>query len=201
MGEGQQYADPDHHDIRNVHPVNAPYQEVQRAAAEAQAVAAGGPTTNEIAEKTGLNEEKKDEEGGKKYAAPATAHDRGARELGGEAGGTHTSPGPRADVVQTAIMAQMGKAQGVQVDGAVQLPDDHLKGQQQHWSVEQAMEPHLQLMYVGESREARETQHTDASQVWPHAVVLHDRGRRLAWRSYGRHRRRVSSSCCAGLRS
>jgi hypothetical protein len=146
MGEGQQYADPDHHDIRNVHPVNAPYQEVQRAAAEAQAVAAGGPTTNEIAEKTGLNEEKKDEEGGKKYAAPATAHDRGARELGGEAGGTHTSPGPRADVVQTAIMAQMGKAQGVQVDGAVQLPDDHLKGQQQHWSVEQAMEPHLQLM-------------------------------------------------------
>lgn len=153
MGEGQQYADPDHHDIHNVHPVNAPFQKVQKAAAHAQAIATGAPTTNEIAEKTGQNDGKKDEEGGKDYAAPPTGHDRGARELGGEAGGTHTSPGPRADLVQTAIMAKMGKAQGVQVDGAVQLPDDHLKGQKPHWSVEEAMEPHLQLMYSKEGRQ------------------------------------------------
>lgn len=145
LPEGEQYADPDHHDIHNVHPVNEPFQKIKEVAADAT-TAVSGPTTNVLAEKTGLNEGKKDEQGGMKYAAPPTAYDHGAREIGGEAGGTHSSPGPKAQVVQTAILAEMGKVPGVQVAGAVQLPDDRLKGQQQHWSVEQAMEPHLQLM-------------------------------------------------------
>lgn len=148
--------DPDHQDIPNVHPVNESFQNVQRATAEAQAVAAGAPTTNQMAEKTGDNEAKKEEAGGMEYTAPPTGLDKGARELGGEAGGTHTSPGPNAEVVMAAKMAAQGQLSGVKVDGAVQLPNDKAKGTQAHWSVEQAMEPHLQLMYVGASRGCEE---------------------------------------------
>lgn len=145
-------ADADHQDIPNVHPINAPYQKAQQLAGEAQAVAAGAPTTNQLAEQSGDNEHKKQEAGGMKNTAPPTALDKGARELGGEAGGTHSSPGPKAEVVMAAKLAAQGQLPGARVDGAVQLPNDQLKGTQAHWSVEQAMEPHLQLMYVGASR-------------------------------------------------
>lgn len=142
--EHERIVDEDRIGPRGVGALNAPIDEIE----ELQRVAAGGDTTNEQAEKTGANEGKKEESGGKEEAAPPSGLDKGARELGGEAGGTHTSPGPSASLVRAAVKAQQGRLQGVRVDGAVDLPNDKLKGQTPHWSVAEAMDPHLQLMWV-----------------------------------------------------
>lgn len=126
--------------------MNEPYDQVQRHSSQAQAIADGAPTTNQLAERNGDNELKKEEAGGMLETAPPTALDKGARELGGEAGGTHSSPGPNAQVVAAARQAAAGQSDGVRVDGALQLPNDKLKGTETHWSVARAMDPHLQLM-------------------------------------------------------
>lgn len=137
---------PDHDRVgpRGVGALNAPAP-VQREVEELQR-AENGVTTNVVAEQNGTNEGKKDEQGGKDYSAPPTGVDKGALEYGGEAGGTHSSPGPSAALVQAAVQAEQGKLNGARVDGAVNLPDDRLDGTKAHWSVAEAMNPHLQLM-------------------------------------------------------
>lgn len=135
------YDDPDAQPRGGVGALNAAYQEVQAAQA-----AAVGPTSGEIAQRMGTNEGKAEEEGGKKDAAPATGVDKGAFELGGEAHGTITSPGPSAALATVAKQAEMGRIPGATVDGAVNVPRDRLPGTGQHWSASVAMEPHLQLM-------------------------------------------------------
>lgn len=140
--------DEDRVGARGVGALNAPVDEVQ----ELKRIEQGGLTTNEAAEQSGENLKKKEEAGGKKETAPPTALDKGAREYGGEAGGTHTSPGPSAALVQAAVQAEQGKMNGARVDGAVDLPNDMMPGQKAHWSVAEVMNPHLQLMYVYDAR-------------------------------------------------
>lgn len=126
-----------------VGPINLPYQEIHQGQ---QAAAGVAPTSGQWGEKSGLNEEKKDEQGGMEYSSPATGLDMGAREYGGEAGGTHTSPGPSAALVGAAVQAvHTNGANGVTVDGALPLPDDR-RPIGNNWAPAQAMDPHLQLM-------------------------------------------------------
>lgn len=77
----------------------------------------------------------REEEGGKPDAGKPSGLDNGALEIGGEAGGTITHPGPPAEVVEKfhASLALNGNSQP-QFDG------DHFP------SVRERMNPHLQLM-------------------------------------------------------
>ncbi|WVQ79519.1 hypothetical protein IAT38_001618 [Cryptococcus sp. DSM 104549] len=99
--------------------------------------------------RTGGTEGTKEEEGGKKDAGAPSGVDKGALEIGGEAGGTKTSPGPTAEEVEK--YRQQGQAPGAGASGGGML---HVPGQEnggrpgmeRHWSVSGAMTPHLQLM-------------------------------------------------------
>jgi hypothetical protein len=88
-------------------------------------------------------------------------------ERNGEAGGTHTSPGPSAAEVERFRATQNGwdehakGANGVNgangdLSGTLRVPGqkegDARPGVQRHYSVSQSMSPHLQLMFVCLSR-------------------------------------------------
>lgn len=111
----------------------------------------------------------REEEGGKKNAGKPSGLDQGAMEINGEAGGTHTSPGPSAADVQKFRETQNGWNDHVQgaggvgggygaglgqgngdASGGLQVPGqaegDGRPGVQRHYSVSQSMSPHLQLM-------------------------------------------------------
>ncbi|WVR08312.1 hypothetical protein IAU60_005365 [Kwoniella sp. DSM 27419] len=108
----------------------------------------------------------KKEEGGKEDAGLPSGMDKGALEIGGEAGGTRTSPGPTAEEVARYAGAsienglnghaggqyrqqdgQMNGSQGGLTVPGQQLPSNGDKpGLERHWSTRDRMEPHLQLM-------------------------------------------------------
>lgn len=100
-------------------------------------------------------DETREELGGKEMAGPPSGQDKGALERGGEAGGTHTSPGPSVEQVEewkrSNGQAQNGEGNGqVHAFRAQVVPPgvngaEHGEGQ----VIEvPRMEPHLQLMYV-----------------------------------------------------
>nr|ODN95442.1 plasma membrane protein [Cryptococcus depauperatus CBS 7855] len=84
----------------------------------------------------------KDEEGGKKDAGVPSGFDKGALEIGGEAGGTKTSPGPSADEVMN--YRQMNT--GVDPVTRPRVSNGDAPGMERHQSVQGGMNPHLQLM-------------------------------------------------------
>lgn len=98
----------------------------------------------------------REEEGGKENAGKPSGLDKGAREINGEAGGTHTSPGPSAQDVERFKQTQSQwndhsrRGQNGFTDGAasegLQVPGEGRPGMHRHYSVSQAMEPHLQMM-------------------------------------------------------
>lgn len=105
----------------------------------------------------------REEEGGKENAGKPSGLDKGAKEIDGEAGGTHTSPGPTAAEVERYKSTQngwddhargggVGAASQVNGDlsGSLNVPGqangDARPGMVRHFSVSQSMEPHLQLM-------------------------------------------------------
>lgn len=85
--------------------------------------------------KSKATEGTQEEEGGKARAGLPSGLDNGALEMGGEAGGTHTSPGPTAQQVEEHRAPQNGHA----------IPEQR-PGVERFWSVEERMNPHLQLM-------------------------------------------------------
>lgn len=98
----------------------------------------------------------REEEGGKENAGKPSGLDQGAREANGEAGGTHTSPGPTAAEVEH-FKATQGRwdehNKGEKLDAGLQVPGaggdgEGRPGIQRHFSVSQSMSPHLQMMYV-----------------------------------------------------
>lgn len=68
-----------------------------------------------------------------------------AFKFGGQAGGTHSAPGPSASVIHAAKQAEAGHINGVALNGAI-VPGDTPDSLVQHYNVSQAMDPHLQLM-------------------------------------------------------
>ncbi|ORX38016.1 putative plasma membrane protein [Kockovaella imperatae] len=83
----------------------------------------------------------REEEGGKENAGKPSGMDQGALEHNGEAGGTHTSPGPTAQEVQRFKETQSSWTNHVEAGVGSTRP-----GLTRHWSAVQGMEPHLQLM-------------------------------------------------------
>lgn len=83
----------------------------------------------------------KEEEGGKEDAGAPSGLDKGALEVGGEAGGTKTSPGPTAEEVASHAHMIGDKANMA----ALGVPNGR-PGMERHWSVSGKMQPHLQLM-------------------------------------------------------
>ncbi|OWT39249.1 plasma membrane protein [Cryptococcus neoformans Bt1] len=83
----------------------------------------------------------REEEGGKEDAGAPSGLDKGALEVGGEAGGTKTSPGPTAEEVarHTHIIGDKASV------AALGVPNGR-PGMERHWSVSGKMQPHLQLM-------------------------------------------------------
>lgn len=102
------------------------------------------PTSN--SDTSSIPKEKKgtiEEEGGKLTAGEPSKFDKGALEMGGEAGGTHTSPGPSAGMVKEYLQRQQGGLGGVTgEEGDGQVVGEGSDG----WRVEGRMEPHLQMM-------------------------------------------------------
>ena len=97
----------------------------------------------------------REEEGGKENAGKPSGLDLGAREANGEAGGTHTSPGPTAAQVEEfkATQARWDEHNKGEKLGGLQVPgtsgDGEAKpGMTRHYSVSQSMTPHLQMLYV-----------------------------------------------------
>ena len=110
----------------------------------------------------------REEEGGKENAGQPSGNDLGALEANGEAGGTHTSPGPSAQDVERFKQTQAGwegHAAKNDIGGMTNGTTDPAKvieeglkvpngeaaaggrpGMPRHWSVAQSMTPHLQLM-------------------------------------------------------
>ena len=97
-------------------------------------------------------EETREELGGKEKAGPPSGMDRGALTKGGEAGGTHTSPGPTKEEVQRWMAQQGGGGQGEGggVGGfkaQIVPPGADGEGHGEGKVIEvQRMDPHLQLM-------------------------------------------------------
>ena len=96
----------------------------------------------------------REEEGGKENAGKPSGLDMGAREINGEAGGTHTSPGPTAQQVAE-FQATQGRWDqhnaGENLDQGLQVPGtggdgEARPGVQRHISVSQSMSPHIQMM-------------------------------------------------------
>lgn len=96
----------------------------------------------------------REEEGGKENAGKPSGLDKGAREINGEAGGTHTSPGPTAAQVQNFQGTQERWDQhnaGENLSEGLQVPGMNGNGEarpgaQRHVSVSQSMSPHIQMM-------------------------------------------------------
>jgi len=98
------------------------------------------PAAPSLAPQPGTNEKKsgtegtREEQGGKEDSGKPSGLDKGAREINGEAGGTNTSPGPAAEEVRKFEEMIGSQGNGQRAEGAV------------NWSVEEKMNPHLQLM-------------------------------------------------------
>lgn len=95
----------------------------------------------------------REEEGGKENAGKPSGLDHGAREINGEAGGAHTSPGPTAAEVENfkATQGRWDEHNRGEDLGGLQVPGTSGNGEvrpgmQRHYSVSQSMNPHLQLM-------------------------------------------------------
>lgn len=82
----------------------------------------------------------REELGGKENAGLPSGLDKGALEMDGEAGGTRSHPGPTAEAVAK-YRRENGGMSGLG-NGDVK----NLEGIERFWSVEERMEPHLQLM-------------------------------------------------------
>ena len=93
-------------------------------------------------DKTKVEEGMKEEEGGKEDAGKPSGLDAGALEIGGEAHGTHTQPGPSVDLVEK-YMAQ--EKSGDTSPSAPEAKGD-MERVNRHWSSVHRMKPHLQLM-------------------------------------------------------
>ncbi|WRT69400.1 uncharacterized protein IL334_006384 [Kwoniella shivajii] len=95
----------------------------------------------------------KKEEGGKEDAGAPSGMDKGALEIGGEAGGTKTSPGPSIEDVKKYHETQNGWSNHAQ-NGHLGVPgqangtqlQNGKPGLERHWSIRDRMEPHLQMM-------------------------------------------------------
>lgn len=83
-----------------------------------------------------------EEEGGKMNAGKPSGLDKGALEMGGEAGGTHTSPGPPVGVVEDYRQTQEKWG----FHGRNQPAGEERDKEEKYWSVKDRMEPHLQMM-------------------------------------------------------
>ncbi|KIR39592.1 plasma membrane protein [Cryptococcus deuterogattii 99/473] len=92
------------------------------------------------ARKVGI-EGTKEEEGGKEDAGVPSGMDKGALEIGGEAGGTKTSPGPTAEEVAKYTPMISDRTNGALLGLPNGRPD-----MERHLSVSGGMQPHLQLM-------------------------------------------------------
>jgi hypothetical protein len=101
----------------------------------------------------------REEEGGKENAGKPSGMDKGALQVNGEAGGTHTSPGPSVQEVERYQQThaqwdeharngteptQPSNGSGLAVPG--QHNGDGRPDVERQYSVSQAMSPHLQLM-------------------------------------------------------
>ncbi|ODN78326.1 hypothetical protein L202_03970 [Cryptococcus amylolentus CBS 6039] len=134
-------------------PLNDPAQPIAQGP-EGSAPPTGAPTkpgagvhnipgvnaNTEADRKTGI-EGTKEEEGGKQDAGAPSGVDKGALEIGGEAGGTKTSPGPTAEQVQQHRAQEEQQQNGNRLD----VPNGR-PGLERHWSVQGRMNPHLQMM-------------------------------------------------------